>query len=301
MKFIKMHGIGNDYIFVNCFEEQVKEPEKLAVKLSNRHFGVGGDGLILIKPSCKRVGADMTVCDALEATGREKVSAMADAKMEIYNADGSRAQMCGNGIRCVAWYIFYYKKLERNTVYIEADDGTIKSIYLKCNGYNVETITVNMGKPRLRTTEIPMVSVEKDTVINESISLSDKEFNITCVNMGNPHCVIFVHDFEACSPEKYGSLIENATGIFPERVNVEFVRVVTRKYCRMRVWERGSGVTLACGTGACAAVVAGVLNGLLEREVTVELDGGILSVRWDEESGEVFMTGDVKKVFVGEI
>ncbi|MBE5948239.1 MAG: diaminopimelate epimerase [Lachnospiraceae bacterium] len=279
MKFIKMHGIGNDYIFVNCFEEQVREPEKLAIALSNRHFGVGGDGLILIKP-----------------TGSH-----ADAKMEIYNADGSRAQMCGNGIRCVAWYVFYYKKLERDNVYIEADDSTVKSIYLKRNGYNVETITVNMGRPRLKSIEVPIIISGKEAVIGEIVKFRDAEFKITCVNMGNPHCVIFVNDFESDSPEKYGSLIENSIEIFPERVNAEFVRVVTRKYCRMRVWERGSGVTLACGTGACAVVVAGVLNGLLDREVTVELDGGILTIKWDEETGEVLMTGDVKKVFVGEI
>lgn len=282
MKFIKMHGIGNDYIFVNCFEEHIEEPSKLSIKLSNRHYGIGGDGLILIKPTEKNESAD--------------------AKMEIYNADGSKAQMCGNGIRCVAWYIFYYKKLERDTVYIETDDGTVKSIYMKTIGYDVKSITVNMGKPRLKTAEIPAVFGDKESIVGETIKLNDREFKITCVNMGNPHCVIFVDDFEEdISPEKYGRIIENYLKYFPERINVEFVRPVTRKYCRMRVWERGSGVTLACGTGACAAVVAGILNGLLDREVTVELDGGILTINWDEESGDVYMTGDVKKVFVGEI
>lgn len=282
MKFIKMHGIGNDYIFVNCFEEHIEEPRELSVKLSNRHYGIGGDGLILIKPPEKNKEAD--------------------AKMEIYNADGSRAQMCGNGIRCVAWYVFYYKKLERDTVYIEADDGTVKSVYMKIAGYDVESITVNMGRPKLSPSQIPAVFAGKERIVGESIKLNDKEFKITCVNMGNPHCVIFTEDFEADGrPEKYGQIIENAIEYFPERINVEFVRPVTRKYCRMRVWERGSGVTLACGTGACAAVVAGVLNGLLDREVTVELDGGILTINWDEESGDVYMTGDVKKVFVGEV
>lgn len=282
MKFIKMHGIGNDYIFVNCFEEHIEEPSKLSVKLSNRHYGIGGDGLILIKPPEK--------CEK------------ADAKMEIYNADGSKAQMCGNGIRCVAWYIFYYKKLEKDTVYIEADDGTVKSIYMKTVGYDIESITVNMGKPRFKPVEIPAVFEDKESIVGETIKLNDKEFKITCVNMGNPHCVIFTEDFfEDGGPEKNGRIIENALEYFPERINVEFVRPVTRKYCRMRVWERGSGVTLACGTGACAAVVAGVLNGLLDREVTVELDGGILTINWDEGSGDVYMTGDVKKVFVGEI
>lgn len=281
MRFIKMHGIGNDYIFVNCFEEQVVEPEKLAVDLSNRHYGIGGDGLILIKPP---------------------QSVRADAKMEIYNADGSKAQMCGNGIRCVAWYIFYYKKLERDRVFIEADDKTVKTVYIKKAGYNIESITVNMGCPKLCTCEIPAVFANKDKIIGERLTVNDREFEITCVNMGNPHCVIFINDFETDgNPEAYGSLIEKSVEIFPEKINVEFVRVVTRKYCRMRVWERGSGVTLACGTGACAALVAGVLNGLLDREVTVELDGGILTIKWDEETGEVFMTGDVKKVFVGEI
>ena len=280
MRFIKMHGIGNDYIFVNCFEEQVNEPEKLVVSLSNRHYGIGGDGLILIKPPH---------------------SAGADAKMEIYNADGSRAQMCGNGIRCVAWYVFYYKKLERDRVFIEADDKTVKTVYIKKAGYNIETITVNMGRPKFYTSEIPAVFPGKERIIGELFAVDDREFKITCVNMGNPHCVIFTDNFEKDFPERYGSQIENATDIFPERINVEFACVVTRKYCRMRVWERGSGVTLACGTGACAVVVAGILNGLLDREVTVELDGGILTIKWDEETGEVFMTGDVKKVFAGEI
>lgn len=282
MKFIKMHGIGNDYIFVNCFEEHIEEPEKLSVSLSNRHYGIGGDGLILIKPPEKNKEAD--------------------AKMEIYNADGSRAQMCGNGIRCVAWYVFYYKKLEREMVYIEADDGTVKSVYLKMSGYNVESITVNMGKPRFAPEEIPAFFENKEIIADELIRLDGMEFKITCVNMGNPHCVIFTEDFENdISPEKFGAVIENAIQYFPERINVEFVRPVTRKYCRMRVWERGSGITLACGTGACAAVVAGVLNGLTDREVTVELDGGILTINWDEKSGDVYMTGDVKKVFIGEI
>ena len=281
MRFIKMHGIGNDYIFVNCFEEQVAEPEKLAVSLSNRHYGIGGDGLILIKPP-QSVGAD--------------------AKMEIYNADGSKAQMCGNGIRCVAWFIFYYKKLERDRVFIEADDRTVKTVYIKKAGYNIESITVNMGRPKLCISEIPAVFASKDKIIGERLTVNDREFEITCVNMGNPHCVIFSDNPEADGyAEKYGPIIEKSVEIFPERINVEFVRVITRKYCRMRVWERGSGITLACGTGACAALVAGVLNGLLDREVTVELDGGILTIKWDEEKGEVFMTGDVKKVFVGEI
>ncbi len=280
MRFIKMHGIGNDYIFVNCFEEQIAEPEKLAVELSDRHYGIGGDGLILIKPP---------------------QSAEADAKMEIYNADGSGAQMCGNGIRCVAWFVFYYKKLERDRVFIEADDKTVKTVYIKKAGYNIESITVNMGRPKLYAYEIPAVFCGVDKIIGERLTVNDREFVVTCVNMGNPHCVIFTDDFEEDTPEKYGSIIENRKDIFPERVNVEFVRVVTRKYCRMRVWERGSGVTLACGTGACAVVVAGVLNGILDREVTVELDGGILTIKWDDKTGEVFMTGDVKKVFVGEI
>lgn len=280
MRFIKMHGIGNDYIFVNCFEEQIAEPEKLAVELSDRHYGIGGDGLILIKPP---------------------QSAEADAKMEIYNADGSGAQMCGNGIRCVAWFVFYYKKLERNRVFIEADDKTVKTVYIKKAGYNIESITVNMGRPKLYAYEIPAVFCGVDKIIGERLTVNDREFVVTCVNMGNPHCVIFTDDFEEDTPEKYGSIIENRKDIFPERVNVEFVRVVTRKYCRMRVWERGSGVTLACGTGACAVVVAGVLNGILDREVTAELDGGILTIKWDDKTGEVFMTGDVKKVFVGEI
>lgn len=283
MKFIKMHGTGNDYIFVNCFEETVKNPEKLAVVMSNRHFGIGGDGVILIKPSDKRIG-----------------EIRADAKMEIYNADGSRAKMCGNGIRCVAWFIYNYIKLERDTVYIEADDGEVKTIKLNMRGKDIETIIVNMGVPKLRTEQIP-ANFDSEHVIDRCINVGDLKQNVTCVNMGNPHCVIFTDNIEAFPLESVGQRIEYATEYFPDRINVEVVKCITRKYCKMRVWERGSGVTLSCGTGACAAVVAGVLNGYLDDEVTVELEGGILTIKWEIESGNVFMTGDARKVFIGEI
>jgi len=284
MKFIKMQGTGNDYIFVNCFEENVSNPKELAILMSNRHFGVGGDGVILIKPSDKRDNG-----------------IRADAKMEIYNADGSRAEMCGNGIRCVAWFIYNYIKLERNTVYIETDDGTIKTIKLNISGSDVETIVVNMGMPRLRPSEIP-ARLGGESIINRELSLKNAgNLSITCVNMGNPHCVIFVNNIDELKVETVGAEIEYATEYFPERINVEFVKCITRKYCKMRVWERGSGITLSCGTGACAAVVAGILNGYLDDEVTVELDGGILSIKWDSVSGDVFMTGEARKVFVGEM
>lgn len=323
-----MHGIGNDYIFINCFEEHVKEPEKLAVKLSSRHYGIGGDGLILIKPpsgkayrvsdeikKADKERSDKEKADKEESdkkkTDRENIDGgykavrevYADAKMEIYNADGSKAQMCGNGIRCVAWFVSNYKKLDRDTVYIETDDGCVKTIYLKRNGMDIESITVNMGKPYLRPDEIPAVFPKKDMIVNEKITVNNTDYTITCVNMGNPHCVLFFDKIEeiALMPEIAGPVLEHAAKYFPERVNVEFVHCITKNYCKMRVWERGSQITLACGTGACAAVVAGVLNGFLEREVTVELDGGILKISWDRESGEVYMTGDAQKVFIGEV
>lgn len=284
MKFIKMHGTGNDYIFVNCFEETVISPKELAVVMSNRHFGIGGDGVIFIKPSDKRVG-----------------EIKADAKMEIYNADGSRAEMCGNGIRCVALFIYNYIKLERDTVYIETDDGTIKTIKLNMRGKSVETMVVNMGVPKLNAAQIPARLSGNEQIINKCVNIAGYEYNITCVNMGNPHCVIFTDDIDGFPLESVGPNYEYAAEYFTERINVEVVKCITRKYCKMRVWERGSGITLSCGTGACAAVVAGVLNDYLDDEVTVELDGGILTIKWDRISGNVFMTGDAKKVFIGEI
>ncbi len=278
-----MHGTGNDYIFVNCFEETVKNPEELAIVMSNRHFGIGGDGVILIKPSDKKSGV-----------------LKADAKMEIYNADGSRAKMCGNGIRCVAWFIYNYIKLERDTVYIEADDGEIKTIKLNMRGKEIETIIVNMGAPKLKTEEIP-ANFDSENVIDRCINVGDLKHNVTCVNMGNSHCVIFTDNIEDFPLETVGPKLEYSVEYFPDRINIEVVKCITRKYCKMRVWERGSGITLSCGTGACAAVVAGILNGYLDDEVTVELEGGILTVKWDKESGDVFMTGDARKVFIGEI
>jgi len=284
MKFVKMHGTGNDYIFVNCFEETVINPKELAVEMSNRHYGIGGDGVIFIKPSDRREGG-----------------IRADAKMEIYNADGSRAEMCGNGIRCVALFMYTYIKLERDTVYIETDDGTIKPVKLNIRGKSVETMVVNMGAPKLDASEIPAKLYGYERIINKRVNIAGYEYNITCMNMGNPHCVIFADDIESFPLESVGPNFEYATEFFPERINVEAVKCITRKYCKMRVWERGSGITLSCGTGACAAVVAGILNGYLDDEVTVELDGGILSIKWDRTSGNVFMTGDAKKVFIGEI
>lgn len=284
MKFVKMHGTGNDYIFVNCFEETVINPKEFAVAMSNRHYGIGGDGVIFIKPSDRREGG-----------------IRADAKMEIYNADGSRAEMCGNGIRCVALFMYTYIKLERDTVYIETDDGTIKPVKLNMRGKSVETMVVNMGAPKLDASEIPAKLYGYECIINKRVNIAGYEYNITCVNMGNPHCIIFTDDIESFPLESVGPNFEYATEFFPERINVEAVKCITRKYCKMRVWERGSGITLSCGTGACAAVVAGILNGYMDDEVTVELDGGILSIKWDRISGDVFMTGDAKKVFIGEI
>lgn len=290
MKFIKMHGAGNDYIFVNCFEEQVKEPEKLAVQLSDRHLGIGGDGLILVKPPSGAV-----------YVFKDKKNTLPDAKMEIYNADGSRAEMCGNGIRCVAWLIFYYKKLERNTVYIETDGAVLKEVHLSLKERQITSVTVNMGKPKLLAEQIPACVNNAEKIINEKICADGGEYEITCVNMGNPHCVIFTDDIKSFPIEKVGKMLENMTEYFPNRINVEAAECINEELCRMRVWERGSGITLACGTGACAVAVAGALCGRLKRNITAELDGGRLEIEWNTGTDEVFMTGDVTEVFKGEV
>ena len=275
MKFTKMHGIGNDYVYVNCFKETVEHPSEMAIKVSDRHFGIGSDGLILIKPS-----------------------EVADGKMEMYNADGSQGAMCGNGIRCVAKYMYDYGITDKTSISVETKSG-IKYLDLTIKDGKVDTVKVNMGTPILKDVDIPVRS-EKEKVIDESVMVDGKEWKITCVSMGNPHAITYIDDVKNLEIEKIGPKFENHE-IFPDRVNTEFVRVIDRNTVEMRVWERGSGETLACGTGACAVAVSSILNGLTEEEVTVKLLGGDLKIFWDRTENKVYMTGSATTVFDGEI
>ena len=275
MKFTKMHGIGNDYVYVNCFKETVEHPSEMAIKVSDRHFGIGSDGLILIKPS-----------------------EVADGKMEMYNADGSQGAMCGNGIRCVAKYMYDYGITDKTSISVETKSG-IKYLDLTIKDGKVDTVKVNMETPILKAVDIPIRS-EKEKVIDESVMVDGKEWKITCVSMGNPHAITYIDDVKNLEIEKIGPKFENHE-IFPDRVNTEFVRVIDRNTVEMRVWERGSGETLACGTGACAVAVSSILNGLTEEEVTVKLLGGDLKIFWDRTENKVYMTGSATTVFDGEI
>lgn len=275
MKFTKMQGIGNDYIYVNGFREKIADPAAAARSLSDRHFGIGSDGLIIIKPS-----------------------EQADFEMEMYNADGSRAQMCGNGIRCVAKYVYDNGLTDRTEITV-ATPGGVKNLELFTAGGQVERVRVDMGAPELAAAAIPIRS-DHETVQDEEIVVAGKPYRITGVSMGNPHAVVYVSDVDALALEQIGPLFEHHE-CFPERVNTEFIQVLDEQTLKMRVWERGSGETLACGTGACAAAVAGVLNGRSRRRVTVRLRGGDLDIDWDEKSGHVFMTGAAKTVYTGEV
>lgn len=275
MKFTKMQGCGNDYIYVDCTKNSIENIAETAIKVSDRHFGVGSDGLILIKPS-----------------------ETADFTMDMYNNDGSRGKMCGNGIRCVAKYVYDSGMTDKKQLRIETLSG-IKELDLTVEEGKVTFVTVNMGAPITKPTLIPVIS-EKEIMIKEPILVGDETYEITCVSMGNPHAIVFVEDTKAVPIETLGPKFDFHK-IFPERVNTEFVHVVDRNHIEMRVWERGSGETLACGTGACASVVACVLNGLTEKEVTVSLLGGTLKIRYDKEQNTVFMTGPAVKVFEGEI
>lgn len=275
MKFTKMHGIGNDYIYVNGFKETVMNPSEAAKRLSDRHFGVGGDGLILIQPSEK-----------------------ADFKMEMYNSDGSLGAMCGNGIRCVGKYVYDYGLTDQTRVSVETKSG-IKFLDLTAKQGKVSQVEVDMGEPVLKPESVP-VSLEGDSVIDREFTLGEKKYRITCVSMGNPHCVVPVENVQELEIEKMGPLFEHHS-LFPDRVNTEFIRVLDRENVQMRVWERGSGETLACGTGACAVAVACVLNGWTQEQITVHLLGGELKIRWDREKNRVFMTGPAQTVFEGEI
>ena len=310
MKFTKMQGIGNDYVYVNCLQETIENPSELAKKISDRHYGVGSDGLIMINPSDK-----------------------ADFEMEMYNADGSRGEMCGNGIRCVAKYVYDYGLTDKTSISVETLAG-IKILKLNVgDDGKVASVVVNMGKPELEASKVPVdvnalveykaayrntykndatlcpLAVKaldnvENAVINEAILVDGKSYDITGVSMGNPHDIVYLDndiDITKFDIEKVGPYFENHKA-FPERINTEFVQVLDRKTLNMRVWERGSGETFACGTGTCATVVATVLNGMCDsKDVTVHLLGGDLKITWDEESGDVYMEGPAATVFTGEI
>ncbi|RHU99955.1 diaminopimelate epimerase [Firmicutes bacterium OM07-11] len=273
MEFTKMQGLGNDYVYVNCFKEKIENPSEMAVKVSDRHFGIGSDGLILIKPS-----------------------EVADFEMEMYNADGSRGEMCGNGIRCVAKYVYDYGLTDKTSISVETLGG-IKYLDLTVEHGKVTLVKVDMGTPILKPELIPIIA-KGETVIDEPIMVGGKEYHMTGVSMGNPHDVVFMDDIKNLEIEKIGPLFENHER-FPNRINTEFVNVIDRHTAQMRVWERGSGETLACGTGACAVAVACILNGLTENTVTVKLLGGDLQIEWDREKNTVYMTGPAEVSFDG--
>lgn len=276
MKFTKMHGIGNDYVYVNCFRETVEDPCSVAKFVSDRHFGIGSDGLILIRPSD-----------------------VADCEMDMYNADGSQGAMCGNGIRCVAKYVYDYGIVDKKEIAVATKSG-IKKLKLTVGDDNkVQLVRVNMGKPELVAANIPVIA-DTEKVIDAPITVDGVEYHMTAVSMGNPHAVVCVDDVDSFALETIGPKFEN-NSCFPDRVNTEFIKVLDRQNVQMRVWERGSGETWACGTGACAVAVACILNGYTDREVTVHLRGGDLMILWDEDSQDVYMTGSATMVFDGEI
>jgi diaminopimelate epimerase len=275
MKFAKMHGAGNDYVYVSGFEETVEDPARLAVEVSDRHFGIGSDGLILILPS-----------------------AVADLRMRMFNADGSEAEMCGNGVRCVAKYAYDRGLVDKREITVETGAGVL-TLQLFANArHRVEKVRVNMGRPRLTRGEIPMTGDPDAQVVNLELKVLDRTFHVTAVSMGNPHCVIFVDNVAEFPVEKYGPAVERHP-LFPNRTNVEFVEVVSTAEVRQRTWERGAGETLACGTGASAVTVAGVLTGRTGRKVLNHLSGGDLELEFAED-GHVYMTGPAVQVFEGE-
>ncbi|MEZ4600693.1 MAG: diaminopimelate epimerase [Syntrophotaleaceae bacterium] len=274
MKFAKMHGAGNDYVYVNCFETTVADPPAVARQVSNRNFGIGSDGLILIMPS-----------------------QVADVRMRMFNSDGSESEMCGNGIRCVAKYAYDHGLVDTKEMTAETGAGILRLQLFVNDRDKVDRVRVNMGLPRLTRGEIPMTGSPGEKVISEELKVLDRTFHITCVSMGNPHCVIFVDNVAEFPLEKYGPIIEKHP-LFPNRTNVEFVEVVSPAEVRQRTWERGAGETLACGTGSSAVTVAGVLNGRTGRKILNHLLGGDLEMEWAED-GSVFMTGPAVQVFEG--
>lgn len=288
MKFTKMHGIGNDYVYVNCFQEKVENREETARLVSDRHFGIGSDGLILICPS-----------------------EIADCRMVMYNADGSRGAMCGNGIRCVAKYVYDYGLTDKTQITVETDSG-VKKLDLTVQDGKAVLVRVDMGAPVLEAEKIPVMiqkmhpvqgqdgGTQDGFVVSRPLEVNGQTYTATCVSMGNPHCIVCVDDVDGLDIEKVGPGFENHS-CFPERVNTEFIRVLDRGTVQMRVWERGSGETWACGTGACAVAVACILNGFTQESVTVKLRGGDLNIYWDRAADTVYMTGPAETVFDGEI
>lgn len=274
MKFTKMHGCGNDYVYINGFEEKITDKPDFVRAVSDRHFGVGGDGAIFINPSEE-----------------------ADFEMEMYNADGTRAEMCGNGIRCVAKYV-YDKGLTDKTHISIVSFGKIKYLDLNVENGLVSSVRVNMGAPILTAKEVPVISSREQSV-DEPIAVNGKEYRMTCVSMGNPHAVVFMDNVADLDIASVGPFFENHQ-VFPNRTNTEFVEIVDKNHVNMRVWERGTGETLACGTGCCATVVACVLNGLTETEVIVKVLGGEIKIEWNREENLVYMTGPATTVFEGE-
>ena len=278
LRFVKMQGCGNDYIYFDCFEQTIEEPEALAVKLSDRHFGIGGDGIILVCPS-----------------------KVADAKMKMYNLDGSEGKMCGNGIRCVGKFLYDHGMVdinEKDEITIETLSG-IKKLKAYTSGGKVNRLRVDMGKAILEPKEIPVL-LDGDKVVDRPVEIAGKNYNITCVSMGNPHCVVFMDDIDNLDIETVGPEFENDK-LFPERVNTEFVTVLDDHTIKMRVWERGSGETWACGTGACAVAVAACENGFCKKgeDIKIKLKGGDLIINYTDET--VYMTGNAEKVFEGEV
>jgi len=275
IKFTKMHGLGNDYVYIDAINQKIENESSLAKFVSNRHFGIGSDGLILI---CK--------------------SEIADFKMRMFNSDGSEAEMCGNGIRCVGKFVYDKGLTNKTTVKIETLAG-IKTLILNTKDGKVGTARVDMGEPILEAEKIPVISTEKP-VKNLELEAENKKFKFTCVSMGNPHAITIVENTKEFDVEKYGKVLE-IDKAFPKKANIEFAQIVDRQNINMRVWERGAGETLACGTGACATAVACNLNGLTDRKVNIELLGGTLNIEWNETDNHVYMTGPAVTVFDGEL
>lgn len=284
MKFTKMHGCGNDYVYVDCTKEVIPNISETAIRVSDRHFGIGSDGLILIK-----------------------ASDVADFEMDMYNADGSRGKMCGNGIRCVAKYVYDHGLTDKTTITVNTLSG-IKTLKLTVEDGKVSKVRVDMGEPELIPAQVPvkasvlgLADDRREAIVAEPLEIKGRSYDITCVSMGNPHCITFIgEDVRDFPLEEVGPVFEKHE-LFPERVNTEFINVIDKDHLRMRVWERGSGETLACGTGACAVAVASYLNGFTGRSVDIELLGGHLEVVYDEKTNHVFMTGPATEAFSGEI
>lgn len=274
MKFTKMHGAGNDYVYVNGFVETIEDPASLSIAISDRHFGIGADGLVLILPS-----------------------ETSDFRMRIFNADGSEAEMCGNASRCIAKYVFDHGMTDKTSITLETLSGQ-KRLDLQLTEGIVKSVRVDMGEPILSSKQIPVHS-DEDEIIDFPIALDGKKVNITALSMGNPHVIIFVDNVDEIDLPKVGPKVEHHP-LFPKRTNTEFVQILSPDHLKMRVWERGSGETLACGTGACAATVASILNEKAERKVTMELKGGTLFIEWSEVDNHVYMTGPAITVFEGE-